>query len=57
MDGQKLLNKLSQALNLDAEVYVNTTHGVFRIVDVITHYQNEITIECVDPYANGDCLK
>lgn len=57
MDGHELLNKLSNALNLDAEVYVNTTHGVFRIVDVITHYQDEITIECVDPYANGDCLK
>ena len=57
MDGHELLNKLSHALNLDAEVYVNTTHGVFRIVGVITHYQNEITIECVDPYANGDCLK
>lgn len=57
MDGQKLLNKLSQALNLDAEVYVNTTHGVFRIVDVITHYQDEITIECVDPDTNGDRLK
>lgn len=57
MNGHELLNKLSHALNLDAEVYVNTTHGVFRIVDVITHYQNEITIECVDPYANGDCLK
>lgn len=57
MDGHELLNKLGQALNLDAEVYVNTTHGVFRIVDVITHYQDEITIECVDPYANGDCLK
>lgn len=57
MDGHELLNKLSHALNLDAEVYVNTTHGVFRIVDIITHYQDEITIECVDPYANGGCLK
>lgn len=57
MDGHELLNKLSQALNLDAEVYVNTTHGVFRIVDVITHYQDEITIECVDPDTNGDRLK
>lgn len=57
MNGQELLNKLENAINLDAEVFINTTHGEFRIMDVITHYQNEITIECVNPYTNMDCEK
>ena len=57
MNGQELLNKLENAINLDAEVFINTTHGEFRIVDVITHYQNEIMIECVNPYTNKDCEK
>ena len=57
MNGQELLNKLENAINLDAEVFINTTHGEFRIVDVITHYQDEITIECVNPYTNQDCEK
>jgi hypothetical protein len=57
MTGQELLNKLENAINLDAEVFINTTYGEFRIMDVITHYQNEITIECVNPYTNKDCEK
>lgn len=57
MNGRELLEKLDRAINLDADVFINTTHGEFRIVDVITHYQNEITIECVNPYTNKDCEK
>lgn len=57
MNGRELLNKLECALNLDAEVFINTTHGELRIVDVLTHYQDEITIECVNPYTNKDCEK
>lgn len=57
MTGQELLNKLENAINLDAEVFINTTHGEFRIVDILTHYQDEITIECVNPYTNQDCEK
>ena len=41
MNGRELLEKLDRAINLDAEVFFNTTHGEFRIVDVITHYQNK----------------
>lgn len=57
MTGYELLQKLENAINLDAEVFINTTHGEFHIVDVITHYQNEITIECVNPYTNKETDK
>ena len=57
MTGKQLLEKLQNSVNPDAEVFINTTHGEFRIVDVLTHYQSEITIECVNPYTNKDCEK
>ncbi len=49
MTGRELLNHLEAAVDLDAEVFVNTTMGEVRIFDIITHYHNEITIECVNP--------
>ena len=49
MTGKQLLEKLQNSLNPDAEVFINTVQGKLKIVDVITHYDTEITIECVDP--------
>ena len=57
MNGRELMEKLDKAINLDAEVFISTTHGEFRAVDVITHSQNEITIVCVNPDTNMDCEK
>lgn len=48
MTGKQLLEKLQNSLNPDAEVVINTVQGELKIVDVITHYDTEITIECVD---------
>ena len=48
MTGKQLLEKLQNSLNPDAEVVINTIQGELKIVDVITHYDTEITIECVD---------
>lgn len=52
MTGKQLLEKLQNSLNPDAEVFINTVQGKLKIVDVITHYDTEITIECVDPDTN-----
>lgn len=57
MTGRELLNKLENALNPDAEVFVNTTIGELKIIDVITHYGDEITIECVNPATNSEDKK
>ena len=48
MTGKQLLEKLQNSLNPDAEVFINTVQGELKIVDVITHYDTNITIECVD---------
>ena len=53
MTGRELLNHLEAAISLDAEVFVNTTGGEFRVFDIITHYPGEITIECVNPYTGN----
>lgn len=52
MTGRELLKELETAWDLDADVFVNTTNGEFRIFDIITHYHGEITIECVNPNTN-----
>lgn len=57
MTGRELLKKLENALNPDAEVFVNTCRGELKIFDVITHYENEITIECVSAYTNSEDVK
>lgn len=49
MTGRELMKRLKAAVDIDAEVYVNTTLGEVRIFDIITHYHEEITIECVNP--------
>lgn len=49
MTGRELLKRLENACNLDADVYVNTTGGEFRIFDIISHFPGEIMIECVNP--------
>lgn len=56
MTGRELMNRLEAAVNIDAEVYVNTTLGEVRIFDIITHYHEEITIECVNP-ENGNAME
>lgn len=43
------MNRLEAAVDIDAEVCVNTTLGEVKIFDIITHYHGEITIECVNP--------
>ena len=49
MTGRELMKRLKAAVDIDAEVCVNTTLGEVRIFDIITHYHGEITIECVNP--------
>lgn len=53
MTGRELMDRLEAAVDIDAEVCVNTTLGEVRIFDVITHYRGEITIECVNPYTGN----
>jgi hypothetical protein len=49
MTGRELLKRLENAWNLDAEVFVNTTGGEFRVFDLVGTMNDEITIECVNP--------
>lgn len=56
MTGRELMNRLEAAVDIDAEVFVNTTLGEVRILDIITHYHGEITIECVNP-ENGNAME
>ena len=49
MTGRELLKRLENACNLDAEVFVNTTGGEFRVFDLVGTMNDEITIECVNP--------
>ena len=49
MTGHQLIEKLQSSWNLDAEAFVNTTEGEFKIFDVIGTMNDEITIECVNP--------
>lgn len=44
----ELVEKLQGSWNMDAEVVINTEQGEFPIQDVITHYDNEVTIDIVE---------
>lgn len=44
----ELIAKLQGSWNMDAEVVINTEQGEFPIQDVITYYDDKVTIDIVE---------